>query len=75
MMKTPDARQGPKLAWFGRAWLNRPVRVYLMLRYGMKYADKGPAFYRHQYRQWQIKELKSKAASLGFQVTPIPVAA
>jgi hypothetical protein len=37
-----------------------------MLRYGMKYADKGAAFYRHQHRQWQIKELKSKAASLGF---------
>jgi len=25
-MKTADARQGPKLAWFGRAWLNRPAR-------------------------------------------------
>ena len=49
--------------------------VYLMLRYGMKYADEGAAFYRHQYRQVQIKELKRKAASLGYQVTPIPVAA
>ena len=25
-MKTADARQGPKLAWFGREWLNRPAR-------------------------------------------------
>jgi hypothetical protein len=46
MMKTADARQGPKLGWFGRAWLNRPARVYLMMRYGMKYADNGAAFYR-----------------------------
>jgi hypothetical protein len=26
MMETADARQGPRLAWFGRAWLNRPAR-------------------------------------------------
>ena len=26
MMKTADARQGPRLAWFGRAWLNRSGR-------------------------------------------------
>ena len=26
MMKTADARQGPRLAWFGRAWLNRSAR-------------------------------------------------
>jgi transposase len=49
--------------------------VYLMLRYGMKYADKGAAFYQAQYRHLQIKQLKWKAASLGFQVTPIPAAA
>jgi hypothetical protein len=46
-----------------------------MLRYGMEYAGKGAAFYQIQYRQFQIKHLKGKAASLGYQITPIPAAA
>jgi transposase len=49
--------------------------IYRMLRYGTKYADKGSAFYQAQYRHLQIKQLKCKAASLGYQVTPIPAAA
>ena len=49
--------------------------IYRMLRYGIKYADKGSAFYQAQYRHLQIKQLKWKAASLGYQVTPIPEAA
>jgi transposase len=49
--------------------------VYRMLRYSMKYADQGATFYELQHRQSQIKQLKSKAASLGYQVTPIPAAA
>ena len=49
--------------------------VYRILRYGMKYVDKGAAFYELQHRQLQIKHLKSKAASLGYQVTPLPAAA
>ena len=49
--------------------------IYRMLRYGMKYTDKGAAFYQAQYRHLQIKQLKWKAASLGYQVTPIPAAA
>jgi transposase len=49
--------------------------VYRMLRYGMKYVDQGAAFYQLQYRQLQIKQLKWKAASLGYNVTPIPAAA
>jgi len=32
MMKTADARQGPRLAWFGRAWLNRPARRRCLLQ-------------------------------------------
>ena len=32
MMKTADARQGPRLAWFGRAWLNRPTRRRRLLQ-------------------------------------------
>jgi transposase len=49
--------------------------VYRMMRYGMKYADKGAAFYELQYRQLQIKHLKRKASSLGYQVTEIPASA
>jgi transposase len=49
--------------------------VYRMLRYGMKYVDKGAAFYDAEHRQQQIKRLKRKAASLGYEVTPIPAAA
>jgi transposase len=49
--------------------------VYRMLRYGMQYVDQGAAFYQLQHRQSQVKQLKSKAASLGYQVTPIPEAA
>jgi len=37
--------------------------VYRMLRYGMKYVDKGAATYQAQHRQSQIKQLKWKAAS------------
>ncbi len=43
--------------------------VYRMLRYGMKYVDKGAAFYHAEHRQQQIKHLKRKAASLGYEVT------
>jgi len=46
--------------------------VYRMLRYGMKYADQGAAFYEAPHRQLQIKQLKWKAAKLGYQVTPVP---
>src|SRR5207302_8514610 len=46
--------------------------VYLVLSYGMKYADQGAAFYEAQHRQLQIKQLKWKAAKLGYQVTPVP---
>jgi transposase len=49
--------------------------VYRMLRYGMKYVDQGAAFYELRHRELQIKRLKSKAAKLGYQVTPIPAAA
>jgi len=48
--------------------------VYRMLRYGMKYVDQGAAFYEAQHRQLQIKQLKWKAAKLGFQVVQAPAA-
>jgi transposase len=49
--------------------------VYRMLRYGMKYVDRGANFYEVQHRLLQIKQLKSKAAKLGFQVVVQPAAA
>jgi transposase len=48
--------------------------VYRMLRYGMKYIDQGAAFYEAQHRQLQIKQLKWKAAKLGFQIVQAPAA-
>jgi transposase len=45
--------------------------VYRMLRYGMKYVDRGAEVYEAQHRQLQIKHLKSKAAKLGFQVIQV----
>ena len=48
--------------------------VYRMLRYGMKYVDKGAAFYELQHRQLKVKQLKWKAASIGYQLIPIPAA-
>jgi len=48
--------------------------VYRMLRYGMKYVDRGAEFYEAQHRQRQINHLKWKAAKLGFQVIDAPAA-
>ena len=49
--------------------------IYRMLRYGIKYIDQGAAFYELKHRELQVHQLKRKAASLGYQVTPIPAAA
>jgi transposase len=49
--------------------------VYRMLRYGMKYMDQGAAYYQLKHRELQVRQLKWKAASLGYEVTPIPAAA
>ena len=48
--------------------------VYRMLRYGMKYVDQGAAVYEAQRHHAQIKQLKWKAAKLGFQVVRLPAA-
>jgi transposase len=42
--------------------------VYRMLRYGMKFVDKGAEFYEAQHRKLQINHLKWKANELGFQL-------
>ena len=48
--------------------------VYRILRYGMKYVDRGAAFYEAQHRPLQIKHLNSKAAKIGFQILQVPAA-
>ena len=48
--------------------------VYRMLRYGMKYVDRGAAFYDEQHRARQITRLKWKARQLGLQVVEAPAA-
>lgn len=48
--------------------------VYRMLRYGMKYVDRGAKFYDAQHRTLQITRLKWTAAKLGFRVVEAPAA-
>lgn len=48
--------------------------VYRMLRYDMKYFDLGAKFYADQQRDHQIRQLKWRAAKLGFQVLEVPAA-
>jgi transposase len=42
--------------------------VYRMLRYGMKYVDRGVEFYEAQHRRLLIKHLRDNAAQLGFRL-------
>src|SRR5215469_15645018 len=42
--------------------------IYRMLRFGMKYADRGAELYDAQYRKQQVIHLKRKAAQLGLQI-------
>jgi hypothetical protein len=46
--------------------------VYCMMRYGMKYVDQGARFYAAQHRNLQLKQLKWKAAKLGYQLVQSP---
>jgi transposase len=48
--------------------------VYRMLRYGMKYVDRGVELYQAQHRRRQIRHLKSNAAKLGFRLVEVPAA-
>ena len=48
--------------------------VYRMLRYGMKYVDRGVEFYEAQHRRLLIRHLRSNAAKLGFRLVEAPAA-
>src|SRR4029077_787202 len=49
--------------------------IYRMLRYGMKYVDKGAELYEAQHRKQQVIHLKRKAAQLGFEIIEVADAA
>ena len=42
--------------------------VYRMLRFGMKYVDRGAEFYQAQHRRLLIKHLHRNSAKLGFRL-------
>ena len=48
--------------------------VYRMLRYGMKYVDRGVKFHEAQPHSLLIKHLRSNAAKLGFHLVEAPAA-
>jgi transposase len=45
--------------------------VYFALRYGWDYVDKGIQWYEQQFRDRQIKSLRTKALQLGYLVVPM----
>jgi transposase len=47
--------------------------IYHMLKYREPYSDPGEAYYEQRYRDRAIRNLKRKAISLGFDLTPTPV--
>jgi hypothetical protein len=49
--------------------------LYRMLRYGMKYVDRGAELYESQHRKQQVIHLKRKAAQLGLQIIEVADAA
>lgn len=46
--------------------------IYHMLKYREAYTDPGEAYYEQKYRERAIRNLKRKAISLGFDLTPSP---
>jgi transposase len=55
---------------------HKPARmVYFMLTRGEAFVDQGQQRYEEQQRQRSIAALKRRAASLGFQINPVPTAA
>ena len=48
--------------------------IYTMLRYGQAYVDAGAEYYESQYQQRALRAAKRRAAQLGYQLVPMPVA-
>ena len=47
-------------------------RLYRLLKYGEVYVRQGEQAYEEAHRARTLKGLARKAASLGFQLTPLP---
>ena len=66
-------RLGPPVAT--KAMAAKLARLlYRMLRYGMKYVDKGAELYEAQHRKQQVIHLKRKAAQLGLEIIEVAAA-
>ena len=50
------------------------IIVYNMLKYGKTYVDRGVEYYEQQYRTTALKNLRRRAAKLGFQLLEVPTA-
>jgi len=48
------------------------VLYYNTLRYGMTYRDPGADYYEQRYRQRVVKNLRRRAATLGFALQEVP---
>ncbi len=46
--------------------------IYNMLRYGVSYKEAGQDYYEQQYRDRVLKNLKKRAAELGFNLVEVP---
>lgn len=44
--------------------------IYIMLKYGHEYVEKGVAFYEEMYQKRREASLKKKAAEMGYTLTP-----
>ena len=45
--------------------------IYMMLKYGHEYVEKGVEFYEAMYREKQEASMRKKAAKLGYKLVPV----
>jgi transposase len=48
------------------------IIIYNMLKYGKPYVDQGVGYYEQQYRATRVKNLRRRAAHLGFDLVEAP---
>lgn len=67
-------RKGYSVAVFAMA-RKLAILIYRMLRFGQDYVDEGLAAYEERFKQRRVKNIASVAREMGYQITPIPIAA
>jgi transposase len=67
-------RKGYSVAVFAMA-RKLAVLIYRMLRYGQDYIDEGLAAYEERFKQRRLQNIRNTARQMGYQITPIPLAA